>query len=167
LARAASTANASRLPSPDRAHFQHLDRPLGFRPILVNPDHRLDTGIDPRLGLGGGFLDAQLRDPGPDGFGHAAERLDLFDVSPSAARELVGEALDIERAAPRIDHPRGPGFLLQEQLGVARDPGGKIRRQRQRLVERIGMQRLGVALGRRHRLDRGAHHVVECVLRGE
>src|SRR5260370_22411608 len=92
--------------------FQHLDRPLGFRPILVDPDHRLDTGIDPRLGLGGGFLDAQLGDPGPDGFGHAAARLDLFAVSPSSARDLVGEALDIERAAPRIDHPCGLGVLL-------------------------------------------------------
>ena len=60
-----------------------------------------------------------------------------------------------------------PDSRMQHKLGVARDPCGKIARQRQRLVERIGVQRLRAALRRRHRLDAGAHHVVEHVLRGE
>ena len=71
-------------------------------------------------------------------------------------REFVSQPLDVIRAAPGIDDAGGAGFLLQDDLSIARDAGGKIGRQRQRLVERIGMQRLGLALRRRHRLDHGA-----------
>ena len=68
--------------------------------------------------------------------------------------EIVGQALDIEAAAPRIDDAGRAAFLLQEhELGVAGDARREIGRQRERLVERIGVQRLGVALRRRHRLD--------------
>ena len=42
-----------------------------------------------------------------------------------------------------------------------------VGRQRERLVERVGMQRLRVAGGGRHRLDLRAHHVVPDILRGE
>ena len=120
-----------------------------------------------RLGLGGGFLDPQFRHAGLDRLRHAAERLDLLDMAPGLGGEIVGQPLDIIGAAPGIDDAGGAAFLLQEQLRVARDPGGEIGRQRQRLVERIGVQRLGMALGRSHRLDRGAHHVVVDVLRGQ
>ena len=60
-----------------------------------------------------------------------------------------------------------PDFKLQHELGVAGDARGEIGGQRQRLVERVGVQRLGMALRRRHGLDAGAHHIVEHVLRGE
>ena len=50
----------------------------------------------------------------------------------------------------------GAALLLQEDLRVAGDAGGEIGRQRQRLVERVGVQRLRVALRRGHRLDHGA-----------
>src|SRR5262249_44233037 len=102
--------------------LEYLDRPLGFRPILIDPDHRLDAGIDPRMGLGSGLLDAELRQAGTDGLGHAAERRDLLDVPPGAAGEFIAEALDMERPAPRIDHPSGPALLLQEELRIAGDP---------------------------------------------
>ena len=49
--------------------------------ILVDADHRLLAGIDARLRLRGGFLDAQLRQAGLDRLGHAAELLDLVDVA--------------------------------------------------------------------------------------
>ena len=154
-----------------RAHrrivdLEHVDRLLVGRAILVHADDRLRAAVDARLRLGGGFLDAQLRDAGLDRLGHAAELFDLLDMAPGLLGELGGQPLDIERAAPRIDDARGAALLLQEELRVARDARGEIGRQRQRLVERIGVQRLGVALRRRHRLDRGAHHVVEDVLRG-
>ena len=90
-----------------------------------------------------------------------------LDVAPGLLRELGGQPLDIERAAPGVDDAGGAALLLQEELGVAGDARGEVGRQRQRLVERVGVQRLGVPLGRRHRLDRGAHDVVEHVLRGE
>ena len=58
-------------------------------------------------------------------------------------------------------------FLLQDDLRVAGDTRRKIGRQRERFVERIGVQRLRMAQHRRHRLDAGADHVVVDVLRGE
>ena len=47
-----------------------------------------------------------------DGLGHAAELLDLLDVGPGAACDLVGEALDIVRAAPRVNLLADVGLLL-------------------------------------------------------
>jgi hypothetical protein len=112
LARAASTARASRLPVPRLRRPQRLQRgiavgliALGLQAgqllellgrteelstfstgcvgilglVAVDADHALAIGgIDAGLGLGGGFLDAQLGDAGLDGLGHAAERLDLL-----------------------------------------------------------------------------------------
>ena len=125
------------------------------------------AGIDPRLCLGRGFLDPQLRHAGLDGLGHAAQRLDFLDVAPRLGGELLRQPLDVIGATPGIDDAVGAALLLQEQLRVAGDPRREIGRQRQRLVERIGVQRLGMALGRGHRLDRGAHHVVVDILRGQ
>ncbi len=136
-------------------------------PVLVDADHRLPPGVDPRLGARGGLLDPQLGDAGVDGLGHAAGRLHLLDVLPGAPGQVVGEPLDVGAAAPRVDHPAGARLLLEQQLGVAGDAGGEVGGQRQRLVERVGVQRLGVALGRGHRLDAGAGDVVEDVLRGQ
>src|SRR5262249_1290556 len=51
--------------------------------------------------------------------------------------------------------------------GVAGDARGEVGRQRQRLVQRIGVQRLRAALRRRHRLDAGAGDIVEHVLGGK
>jgi hypothetical protein len=59
--------------------LEHVDRLLGLRLELVDADHGLRAGIDARLRLGGGFLDAQLRNAGVDGLGHAAERLDFLE----------------------------------------------------------------------------------------
>ena len=117
--------------------------------------------------LADGFLDAELGDAGLDRLGHAAQFLDLLDVAPGFFRKLLRQPLDIERAAPRIGDARRAAFLLQHDLGVAGDARGEIGRQRQRLVERVRMQRLGVALRCRHGLDAGAADVVEHVLRGQ
>ncbi len=94
-----------------------------------------------------------------------AERLDLLDVLPRLRREIGGQPLDIERTAPGVDDAGRAAFLLQEELGVAGDAGGEVGRQGQRLVEGVGVQRLGVALRRCHGLDLGAHDVVEHILR--
>ena len=144
-----------------------VERVVVGRPVLVDADDRLAAGVDAGLRAGGGLLDAQLGQPGVDGLGHAAGLLDLLDVPPGPPGQVVGQLLDVGRAAPRVDDAGGAGLLLQHQLGVAGDAGGEVGRQRQRLVERVGVQRLGVPLGRRHRLDAGADDVVEHVLRGE
>ena len=93
--------------------------------------------------------------------------LDFLDAVPRLFRKLVSEPLDIVAAAPRVDDAGRPGLLLDEKLGVARDAGGEIRRQRERFVERVRMQGLRAAMRRREGFDAGANHVVEHVLRRE
>ena len=208
LARAASTASASRLPSRspllgavlggagqrlERAAYlvvvalgaqplelgdllavdvvvvdlEHVELVLGGEPVGVDADHLLGAGVDPGLGAGGGLLDAHLGDALLDGLGHAAGLLGLLDVRPGPLGEVVGQPLDVVGAGPRVDGARRTALLLEQQLGVAGDPGREVGRQRDRLVEGVGVQRLGVALGGGHRLDAGAADVVEDVLRGE
>ncbi|COZ50902.1 Uncharacterised protein [Mycobacterium tuberculosis] len=135
--------------------------------VFVHPDHRLLTGVDAGLGARGRLLDAQLGDAVADGLRHAAMFSDLGDVRPGSPREPMGQPLHIVGAPPRVDRPRGARLLLQHQLGVARDAGRKIGGQRQRLVQGVGVQRLGVPLGGGHRLDACARHVVEHILGGQ
>ena len=87
--------------------------------------------------------------------------------SQAFLRQIVGQPLDIIAAAPRVDDARGSGFVFDEELRVARDAGGEVGRQGQRLVERVGVQRLRAAMGRGEGFDAGARDVVEHVLRGE
>ena len=82
--------------------------------------------------------------------------------------ELVRQPLDIVGCRPRDRSPcAGPGLLLNEELGVAGNAGGEVRRQGKRLVKRVGVQRLGMAVSCRQRFDAGPGHVVEHVLRGQ
>jgi hypothetical protein len=76
-------------------HLQHVDRRFVCWLELVDTDHRLVAGVDPGLGLGGGFLDSQLRNAGLDRLGHAAERLNLLDMAPGLGGEIAGEPLDV------------------------------------------------------------------------
>ncbi len=147
--------------------LEHVDGLVAVGPVLVHPDHRLPAGVDAGLRACGGLLDAQLGQPRLDGPRHPAGRLDLLDVGPGALGEVVGEAFDVVGAAPRVDHLRGAGLLLQQQLGVAGDAGGEVGGQGQRLVQGVGVQRLRVALGGGHGLDAGAGDVVVDVLRGQ
>ena len=136
--------------------LEHVERVLVGEPVGVDADHLLVAGVDPGLGAGRRLLDAHLRDALLDRLGHAAGLLGLEDVRPGALGEVVGEPLDVVGAAPRVDGAGGAALLLEQQLGVAGDPGREVGRQRDRLVEGVGVQRLGVALGRGHRLDAGA-----------
>ena len=113
------------------------------------------------------LLDAQLRHARLDRLGHAAERLDLLDELPRLVGEARGERLDVVAAAERVDHVGDAGLLGEDQLRVARDARRELGRQRDRLVERVGVQALRAAEHRGHRLDGGAHDVVVRVLLGE
>ena len=124
--------------------------------VLVDADDRLAPGVDAGLGAGGRLLDPQLRQPLVDRPGHAAGLLDLGDVAPRAAGEVVGEPLDVGAAAPRVDDLGRARLLLQQELGVAGDAGREVGRQGERLVQRVGVQPLRVPLRGGHRLDAGA-----------
>ena len=147
--------------------LQHLD--LGFlgEAVFIDPDDGLSPAVDPRLGAGGGLLDTGLGHTGLDRFGHAAQFLNLADMVPGAGRQLLGQTLDIIAAAPGVDDLGGAALLLQDQLRVAGDAGREVGRQRQRLVQSVGVQRLGMALCRGHRLNASAGDVVEHILGGQ
>ena len=137
------------------------------RAELVDADDDVLAAVDARLAARRRLLDAQLRHAGLDGLGHAAHALDLLDDAERLGGQRVGERLHEVRAAPRIDHLRDAGLELQDELRVARDARRRVGRQRDRLVERVGVQALRAAEHRGHRLDGGADDVVERILLGE
>ena len=116
-------------------------------------------------------VSAYLIEAGKDAFdgglGHAAGGLHFFDVGAGPLCQLFGEPLNVVGAGPRVDGPHRAGFLLQQQLGVPGNAGGEVGGQGQRLIQRVGVQRLGVALGCGHGLNAGARHVIEHVLGGQ
>ena len=136
LARAASTASASRLPLPrsaarvsassasckrgrialglqprelvelHRAHggivdLEHVDRRFVGRLIFVDADHRLHAGIDARLRLGGGFLDAQLRECRPRSPWPCRRALRLPGYGPRPCAQARRSAARHNRSRPR------------------------------------------------------------------
>ncbi len=86
---------------------------------------------------------------------------------PCAVSDLVGEALDIVAAAPRVDLLADMGFLLDIDLGVAGDTRGEVRRKGDSLIEGVGVETLGVAENGTHGLYAGTAHVVEGILLGK
>ena len=122
------------------------------------------VGGSGRLLGGGGFLDPALGHAGGDRPGHAAHGIDLFDQLPGLFRHLRGQAFDIVAARQRIDDIRHAGFFLQDQLGVARDAGRKIRRQRDGFVEGVRVQTLRVTAHGRQRFEARARDIVERIL---
>ena len=147
--------------------LEDLHRILGGEAVLVDADDHVLAAVDARLLARGRFLDTHLGHPGLDGACHAALLLDFADQLPGAVGDLLRQRLHQVGAAPGIDRVGDAGFLLDDQLRVARDAGRELRRQRDGLVERVGVQRLRAAEDRRHGLDRGAHHVVVRILLGE
>ena len=97
--------------------LEDVDLLVGLHAVLVDADDRLAAGVDAGLGAGRGLLDAQLGDARVDGLGHAARRLDLLDVLPGAAGEVVRQLLDVRAAAPRVDDPGRAGLLLDAAAG--------------------------------------------------
>ena len=88
-------------------------------------------------------------------------------ISSASALELVGERLDVPGAAERVGDVGDAGLLHQHLLRAQRDLGGLLRRQREHLVEGVGVQRVGAAEHGGERLDGCAHDVVVRLLRGE
>ena len=76
-------------------------------------------------------------------------------ISSQRARlELVGQRLDVVRAAERVGGRGRARLRLQDLLRAQRDRRGALGRQRERLVERVRVQRLRAAADRRQRLHR-------------
>ncbi len=134
---------------------------------LLTPTITSLPGVDARLLFGGRRFDPELGPSARDRPGHAAHRLDFLDDRPRLVGHVLRQALHQVRAAPGIDRVADVRFLLDQELRVARDPGREVGGQRDRLVERVRVQRLRAAEHRGQRLDRGAHDVVVGVLLGQ
>ena len=151
----------------DVVDVENVDRLFLVAAVLVDADDHLGAAVDTRLTLCRGFLDPELRHAGGHGLGHAAHLLDLLDQLPGRLGQIGGQLLDVIRPRQRIDDIGDAGLFLQDQLGVAGDAGGMLGRQADRLIERIGVQRLGAAQHRRKRFVGRAHNIVVGVLFGQ
>ena len=145
-------------------NLEDVDRILVVKTVLVSSDYGLCAAVDAGLSARGGFLNTHLRHTGFDGFRHTAELLNLLDVLPSLVRKLVGEALNIVRTGPRVNMFAYLCLVLDVNLRVAGDARREVGRQGDGLVERVGVQALGVAEGGCHSLNAGTADVVERVL---
>ena len=112
--------------------------------VLVDADERLVTGVDPGLGARRRLLDAQLRQALVDGLCHAAGLFDLGNVRPSSFGELRGEPFDVVRKPATDRSGASSQTPAAGRLRIAGDARGEVGRQRDRLVECVGMQRLRV-----------------------
>jgi hypothetical protein len=70
--------------------------------------------------------------------------------------QRVGERFDVERPAERVDDVGDAALLGDDELGVAGDAGGRVARERQRLVEAVRVQALRAAEDGGERLERRA-----------
>ena len=95
---------------------------------------------------------------------HPAHGIDLADGLPGGVGKRSGQALHIVGTRQRVDDVRNAGLVLKDELRVARESRALLGRQRNRLVEAVGVQRLGAAEDRGHGLIRGSHHVVVGIL---
>ena len=128
-----------------------------------DPLSRIDLDLVAERGVG----DLALREAALDRRDHAPELVDPGEVLVGGALHLVGQRLDEVGAAERVDRVRDAGLVGDDLLRAERDPDRLLGRQRQRLVERVRVQRLGAAEDAGERLDRGADDVVERLLRGQ
>ena len=78
-----------------------------------------------------------------------------------------GQVLDVVAPSQRIGGVRDAGLERHDLLRAQGQRGSLRRRERQRLVVRVGMQRLRPAQRRRQRLHRHPDDVVEGLLRRE
>ena len=77
------------------------------------------------------------------------------------------EAFDIVGTSPRVDGAAHLRLFLDVNLRVTGDTCGEVGRQGDGLVQRVGVQRLGVSQRSAHSLDAGTADVVERILLGE
>src|SRR5215470_4947942 len=144
-------------------NLQNLERLLGGDKIVYS-DHDFLFFVERLLVAIGSFGDFTLWIASLDGGDHPAHRVNLVNVVPSSGFYLVGKGFHEVGAAQRIDGISNAGFVSDDLLRAQSDRSGKLGRQRPRLVERIGMQRLRAAQNGRQRLQRRAHHIVERLL---
>src|SRR2546427_772898 len=136
-----------------RRHRWHLL----LHQILVHSHHYPLPRLDRTLLLVGAAGDGVLEKPALDRPRRPTLRLDLVHQPPRSALHLGRQRLHIPTPAHRIHHVGHPGLVRQHLLRPQRQRGARRRRQRQRLIVGVRVQRLGPAQHRRQRLHRHTH----------
>ncbi len=114
-----------------------------------------------------GVGDLALGEVLADRLDHPPHLVDPGEVVVGGRLHLIGQLLDEPGAAERVGRVGRSGLEGDDLLGAERDPDRLLGRQGERLVEGVGVQRLGPAEDRGEGLDRGADDVVERLLGGQ
>ena len=122
------------------------------RSVAVDPDDPPLAGVELALEAVGGVGDLALRVALGDRLDHAAAAVDLVEVAPDLALDLVRQRLDEPRPAERVDRVRD-ARLLGDDLLLAEGEERRLRgRHRECLVVGVGVERLRPAEDRGERL---------------
>ena len=98
---------------------------------------------------------------------HPAQSNDFFQVPVSVCLDLVGQRLQVVGAGNRIDGLRHARFIGNDLLGAQRHTRRLLGGECQRLIKRIGVQRLRPTQHCSQRLQSGAHNIVLRLLSGQ
>ena len=112
------------------------------------------------LVLVGGTPDLALEEASLDPRHHPSHHLDLAEVALGLLLERVRQALQIVRAGERVDSLGDADLVRDDLLGAQRDLHRLVARQRDGLVHRVGVERLGPPQHRGESLESRAYHVV-------
>ena len=110
----------------------------------------------------GGAVDLVLHEP--HGLGRPAKLRDLIDIIPGRGLDLIGEGFHVVTPAQGVCRARDPRLVRHDLLGAKGDLRRLFRREGQRLVEAVGVERLGPAQDPCQGLDRHPNHVVHRLL---
>ncbi len=150
-----------------RIHFQDGDGQRFLFGIGIHADDPADALVDLALIAIGRIGDLALEESLFDGGDHAAQLLDAAEVVVGLLLDAVGLRLDEEAAAERIDRVRHARLFGDDLLGAQGNRHCMFGGQRQRLIQRIGMQALRAAEDGGQSLDGHTDHIVLRLLCGE
>ena len=98
---------------------------------------------------------------------HSSHVVDLLKVVSSALREIAGQTFEEVRAGERVDVVGDAALVRDDLLSPEGQQRRLARRERERFVEGVGVERVRSAEHRTQRLDRGPGDVVVGLLRRE
>ena len=125
-----------------RVDAEELDLLLLLELVPVDADDDALAALDLRLVAVARLGDLALLEVLLDRRDDAAELVDLLEVVVRLPLELVRELLEVVRAAERVDRVHDAGLVRDHLLRPQREPHRVLGRQRERLVERVRVQRL-------------------------
>ena len=134
----------------------------------LTPTMIFSRALDRLLEAVGALGDLALREALLDRLDHAAHAIDGVEVVPAPRASMSRVSRSTKYEPPSGSTTLAHAALVRDDLLRAqRQRRGLGGRQRQRLVERVGVQRVGAAEHRGQRLQRGPHDVVVGLLRGQ